>query len=218
MSTVEQLEQGIPSETVSVVRLDHDAVREAKSILYQAYKHEPTFKFLFDAEKPGYDQRVRATIRELIELHFSKSQDAIGITIDGMLVAVAFIGSPHIRMHLAEQLNWRIRMMLTAGLASTRRYLDYHEQVTECLPADQHHELPLMGVHPKFQNKGIGKILLEAVESLCSENPKTSGIGLDTGNSRYLDFYKQQGYEVVGEVAMGSVTETVLFKSINKIK
>jgi ribosomal protein S18 acetylase RimI-like enzyme len=197
---------------VKIVRLDVSSLKEAKSIIYQAYHYEPTFKYLFDAERPGYDQRIRATIRELMELHFQKGQDAIGVTLDDQLVAVAFIGSPDVRLKLSDQLNWRLRMMLTAGLSSTRRYIDYHEQVASCLPSDQHHELPLWCVHPKYQNRGIGQLLLNAVEQVCAESARSAGIGLDTGNSRYLDFYHRMGYETVGEVKIGDVTEYVLFK------
>ena len=63
----------------SIVRLDDTAFNEAKSILYQAYRHEPTFQYLFDHRKPGYDKRVRATIRELLNLYFELNQDAIGV-------------------------------------------------------------------------------------------------------------------------------------------
>ncbi len=205
------------NEDIDLVRLDENSVNEAKAILYQAYHYDPTFKYLFDFDRPGYDQRIRATLRELIELHFAKCQDAIGITVDGLLVAVAFIGSPNVRLNLADQINWRLRMMLTAGLASTRRYIDYHEQISALFPSDQHHELPLMGVLPKYQNQGIGTTLLKAVEHLCSENPKSVGIGLDTGNSRYIEFYKSLGYEQMGEVQLGTVTEVVLFKPADQL-
>ena len=40
--------------------------REARSLLYQAYRHEPTFAYIFEAERAGYEQRVRATVRELV--------------------------------------------------------------------------------------------------------------------------------------------------------
>ena len=197
----------------TMVRLDPSSIGEAKSLLYHAYRHEPTFQYLFDASKPGYDQRVRATIREGIELHFATDQDAIGLVAEDTLVAVAFIGSPDIRMNLAEQLNWRIRMTLTAGFASTRRFIEYHQQVVACLPGDVHHHLPLMGVHPKFQSRGYGRKLMGAVERICRESPRSSGIGLDTGNYRYLKFYESLGYRKVGEVRLGKVVENVLFKA-----
>lgn len=201
-------------ETVArVVRLESGAFSEAKAILYRAYKNEPTFKFLFDDSRAGYKQRVRATIRELINLHFSTGQDVIGLALDDHLIAVALVGSPDVRLNLASQINWRIRMMLTAGMDCTWRYIDYHKQIHQCLPKDLHHELPLLGVDSQYRNLGYGKQLMKAVENICAENPRSVGIGLDTGNMRYLNFYKALGYKTVGEVTLGDVTESVLFKS-----
>ncbi|MBD3641039.1 MAG: GNAT family N-acetyltransferase, partial [Marinobacter sp.] len=68
-----------------IVRLDDTARNEAQSILYHAYRNEPTFQYLFDHRRPGYDQRVRATVRELIDLYFEYNQDAIGVMVDNTL-------------------------------------------------------------------------------------------------------------------------------------
>ena len=195
-----------------VVRLDQGAMTEAKAILYRAYKQEPTFKYLFEYKRPGYGQRVRATIRELINQHFDSQQNVIGLALDNHLIAVALVGSPDVRLGLRSQISWRLRMMLTAGMDCTWRYIDYHKQIHKCLPADQHHELPLLGVDSKYRNMGYGKQLMHAIESICAENPRSSGIALDTGNTRYLDFYRRLGYETVGTVKFGDMTESVLFK------
>ncbi|OZG73366.1 GNAT family N-acetyltransferase [Hahella sp. CCB-MM4] len=200
-------------DETQLVKLDRSALSEAKSILFHAYRHEPTFQYLFDASRPGYDQRVRATIREGLELHFAHDQEAIGLVDGETLSAVAFIGSPEARFSLADQFNWRIRMMLTAGLSSTKRFMDYHEQVHACLPEDTHHHLPFIGVHPKYQGRGYGRSLMKVVEGICKQSPKSSGIGLDTGNARYIRFYQTLGFKKVGEVRLGNITEAVLFKS-----
>lgn len=195
-----------------VVRLEPGAFTEAKAILYRAYKHEPTFKYLFDASRPGYDQRIRATIRELINLHFSNQQDVIGLALDNHLIAVALVGSPDIRLTLSRQWNWRLRMMLTAGMDCTWRYINYHKQIHECLPKGEHHELPLLGVDSKYRNSGYGKQLMLAIEDICKENPRSGGIALDTGNTRYLKFYQSIGYKTLGTVKLGELVENVLFK------
>ena len=201
-----------PVREPSLVRLDDSAYNEAKSILFQAYRHEPTFQYLFDHRKPGYEKRVRATIRELLNLHFETNQEAIGIMADNTLVAVAFIGEPELRINLAEQLSWRLRMVLTAGFASTRRYLDYHEKIRSMLPEGDTFQLPLMGVHPKYQNRGFGRMLLTAVERLCAQNPRGNGLVLDTGNSRYLPFYESEGFRSLGTIRLGDYEDFVLFR------
>lgn len=199
----------------TIVRLDAMARNEAQSILFHAYRNEPTFQYLFDHRRPGYETRVRATIRELIDLYFELNQDAIGVVVNDTLVAVAFIGDPDMRLNLAEQISWRIRMVLTAGFASTRRYLDYHEKIKDMLPQSHTHQLPLMGVNPQHQNKGYGRLLLKTVEKLCEENPRGTGLVLDTGSSRYLPFYESEGFRSLGKIQLGDFEDHVLFRDVS---
>ncbi|EON92447.1 N-acetyltransferase GCN5 [Marinobacter lipolyticus SM19] len=197
-----------------IVRLDESARNEAKSILFHAYLREPTFQYLFDHRRPGYEQRVRATIRELIDLYLDLNQESIGVMLDNTLVAVAFIGDPDLRLNLADQISWRIRMVLTTGFACTRRYLDYHQKIKEMLPQPLAHQLPLMGVNPQYQNRGFGRLLLSAVERLCADNPRGSGLVLDTGNSRYLPFYESEGFRSLGKIRLGDFEDHVLFREV----
>ncbi|WP_297794514.1 GNAT family N-acetyltransferase [uncultured Marinobacter sp.] len=197
-----------------IVRLDESARNEARSILFHAYLREPTFQYLFDHRRPGYEQRVRATIRELIDLYLELDQEAIGVMLDDTLVAVAFIGEPELRLNLTEQLSWRIRMVLTAGFACTRRYLDYHRKIAEMLPQPLAHQLPLMGVNPQYQHRGFGRLLLSTVERLCADNPRGSGLVLDTGNSRYLPFYESEGFRSLGKIRLGDFEDHVLFREV----
>lgn len=198
-----------------VVRLDETAISEAKSILFQAYRHDPTFQYLFNKKRSGYDQRVRATIRELTNLYVELNQDAIGIMVKNTLVGVAFIGDPALRLDLANQFSWRVRMVLTAGFASTRRYLDYHKQIKAMLPGANAHQLPLLGVHPHYQHLGLGRLLLETViEQLRAESPRGSGLVLDTGNSRYLHFYESMGFRSLGKIQLGDQEDHILFREL----
>jgi len=199
-----------------VVRLDETARNEAQSILYRAYRDDPVFQYLFDHRRPGYDQRVRATVRELIDLYFENDQEAIGIMLDNTLVAVAFVGQPELRLDLARNLSWRVRMILTAGFTCTQRYLEYHESIRRLLPQPQVHRLPLMGVDPKYQNRGCGRALLQAVERLCAENAGAQGLVLDTGNTRYLPFYESEGFRSLGKIRLGEFEDHVLFRQLGE--
>lgn len=194
-----------------VCLLDGGFDREACSLLYHAYRHEPTFGYLFEAERPGYEHRVRATVRELVKQHFFQALPALGLLLDDRLIGIALIAPPQRRLGITESWAWRMRMLLSTGFRCTRRYLDYHEAVMACLPSAAVHALPLLGIHPQFQGKHYGEQLLTALHNWCAEDTHSEGVVLDTGNPRYLEFYKRQGYEEIGQVAVGPVLEHVFF-------
>ncbi len=201
----------MPDSLAEVRLLDAGYAREARSLLYQAYRHDPTFAYLFEAERPGYDQRVRATVRELVQQHFAEDLPAIGLLIDDRLIGMALIAPPQRRMDITESWAWRMRMLLTTGFRCTKRYLEYHDAVLACLPPGPYHVLPLLGIHPQYQGKRLGEQLLEALHNWCAEDASSQGVVLDTGNAHYLEFYKRQGYEEIGEVAIGPIIEHVFF-------
>ncbi|APC14726.1 GNAT family N-acetyltransferase [Pseudomonas frederiksbergensis] len=194
-----------------VHRLDSGYSSEARSLLYHAYRHEPVFKFLFESERPGYEHRVRATVRELVKQHFLQDLPAIGLVVNDRLIGIALIAPPQRRLGITESWAWRLRMVLSTGLRCTRRYLEYHAAVAACLPSDSVHVLPLLGIHPEFQGQHFGEQLLAAVHNWCAVDEHSQGVVLDTGNPRYLEFYKRQGYEEIGEVAVGPILEHVFF-------
>lgn len=195
----------------TVCQLDDGFSREARSLLYNAYRHEPTFAYLFEAQRPGYERRLRTLMREWVRQHFYLRLPAIGLLVDDRLIAVALIVPPHRRLGVADSWAWRLRMMLGAGLRCTRRYMDYQAALASCLPSEEVHVLPLLGVHPQFQGRQYGAQLLRAVHAWCAEDPNAQGVVLDTGNEHYLGFYQRQGYEEVGEIAVGPIRDRVFF-------
>ena len=197
--------------TCQIQLLDSGYSKEARALLYQAYRQEPTFQYLFEASRPGYERRMRATIRALVKQHFFQDLPALGILVDDRLVGIALIAPPLRRLGITESWAWQLRMFLTAGLRGTRRYLDYHNAVLACIPGDAVHMLPLHGIHPQFQGMHYGEQLLEAVHNWCAADEHSEGVVLDTGNEQALEFYKRQGYVQIGEVAIGPVVERVLF-------
>lgn len=201
----------MPNSLAEVRLLDGGYAREARSLLYHAYRHDPTFAYLFEADRPGYDQRVRATVRELVQQHFAEDLPAIGLLIDDRLIGMALIAPPQRRMDITESWGWRMRMLLSTGFRCTKRYLEYHEAVITSLPPGPYHVLPLLGVHPQYQGQQLGEQLLEALHNWCAEDASSQGVVLDTGNPHYLAFYQRQGYEEIGQVAIGPIVEHVFF-------
>ena len=191
--------------------LDAGYAREARALLCQAYHHEPTYAWLLEQQRPGYERRLRVVVREWLRQHFYLQLPAIGLLLEDRLIGLALIAPPQRRLGVADSWAWRLRMILGAGLRCTRRYLDYQGALAACLPSDKVHVLPLLGLHPDFREQQHAEQLLQAVHDWCAEDAATEGVVLDTGNPHYLPFYQQQGYEELGEVAIGPVRERVFY-------
>lgn len=194
-----------------VCLLDAGYRREARALLFEAYRNEPTFAYLFEAQRPGYERRLRTLVREWVRQHFYLQLPAVGLLLDDRLIALALIVPPLRRLGVADSWAWRLRMLLGAGQRCTRRYLDYQAALSTCVPPTQVHTLPLLGVHPDHRGQHYGEQLLQAVHDWCADDPDTEGVVLDSGNEHYLAFYARQGYEEIGEVALGPIRERVFF-------
>ncbi|MCI0913838.1 GNAT family N-acetyltransferase [Pseudomonas putida] len=204
----------MPEATAAQARvctLDDGYSREARSLLYNAYLNEPTFAYIFEAQRPGYERRLRVMVREWVRQHFYLQLPAIGLLLDDRLIALALIVPPQRRLGVADSWAWRLRMLLGTGQRCTRRYMEYQAALVGCLPTPQVHMLPLLGVHPAFRGQHYGEQLLQAVHDWCAEDPNTQGVVLDSGNEHYLPFYERQGYQEIGEVAVGPIRERVFF-------
>ena len=204
----------MPESTAAPARicmLDNGFGREARALLYQAYRNEPTYSSLFEAHRPGYERRLRTMIRVFVRQHFYLQLPAIGLLADDRLVAVALIVPPRRRLGVTDSWAWRLRMLIGAGRRCTRRYLDYQAALTGCMPGEQVHLVPMLGIDPKFQGTQYGEQLLEAVHEWCAEDLDTQGVVLDTGNEHYLPFYERNGYREIGEIALGTIRERVFF-------
>lgn len=201
---------------VEVMALNESCSRQARSLLYHSYKDEPTFKYLLDRRRPGYKQRIRATIRELIRLHFERGETVLGVVhkLDRRVLGVAFVSDVGLKMDISRQFLWRLKMTLTAGFEGTRRYIQYFNDVQRSLPNKAHRTVSLIGIHPEFQKQGLGRLLMEAVHQQVSDDAQSIGVFLDTGNNRYLNFYESLGYERFADIKMGAdLTEVVLFRA-----
>lgn len=191
--------------------LDSSYGPEAASLLFRAYRQDPAFRWLMDADRPGYDHRLRSTLRELLRNHIAEQRPAMGLVQNDRLIGIALVAPPERRLEVTESWGWRLRMLLSAGRRATRRYLEFHDAVIACVPPGPHHLLPLLGVLPEYQGRRYGERLLQALHDWCAQGNHSRGIVLDTANRDYLGFCQRNGYREIGEVFIGPLKEHVFF-------
>jgi GNAT superfamily N-acetyltransferase len=202
------------ADRVEVVRLDRSISRVARSLLYNCYRHEPLYQHLLEAHRPGYKQRIRATIRELIRLHFDRNEAVLGIIEKerNRLIGIVFVSGVELKMDISDQMMWRLKMFLTTGYECTRKTINYINDVQNAIPSENHRMITLIGIHPEYQKQGLGRLMIEAVHNMTCEEPNSIGLFIDTGNSRYKEFFKSMGYDDYQTIKVGDIEESIFFR------
>lgn len=87
------------------------------------------------------------------------------------------------------------------------------EQMNKFHPSEPHWYLPLIGVEPAQQRKGIGSMLMRQGLTLCDRD-KTPAY-LEATNPENISLYKRHGFEVLGIIEEGdSPPLTPMFRKL----
>jgi GNAT superfamily N-acetyltransferase len=66
----------------------------------------------------------------------------------------------------------------------------------------------MLGVPPRQQGRGLGRVLLERVHALSREHPESRGVSLTTESAGNVPFYERLGYRIVGHDRIGPGLES----------
>jgi len=84
---------------------------------------------------------------------------------------------------------------MSDGLQVMRQMESHH-------PSEPHWFLPLIGIDPKHQGKGLGGALLAHVTDICDRDDVLAY--LESSNPRNVPLYQRHGFEIMGEIQYGS--------------
>lgn len=199
-------------EQIKAIFLTAEDLKVAASILYNAYFDDPLFVDIFDAEKEGYESRLRSAIREELHAFWIAKQPIVGLFENERLLAVACLISPDAAFGAGRYWHWRLKMLLTAGFLGTKQMIEKEERVRECMPADNYHMLSFIGVHPDYQDQGLGHVLMNAVDSVLLDDHKTQGVGVYVTLPKCLSFFKDGHYDYIQELEFGHITGHIMFR------
>lgn len=75
------------------------------------------------------------------------------------------------------------------------------EQMGNFHPEEPHWYLPLIGVDPRFQGRGVGSILMKHALAICDR--EGAAAYLESSNPRNIPFYERHGFDILGEIQHG---------------
>lgn len=210
MSTATQVQDRL--DEVKAVYLAAEDLKIAASILYLAYHDDPLFLDIFQVEKEGYESRLRSAIREELNAFWAARQPMIGLFEGDRLLAVACLISPNSAFNPGRFWHWRLKMLLTAGYLGTKQMMEKEERVRSQIPQEKYHMLSFIGVHPDHQHRGLGHVLMAAIDSVMLEEPESQGVGVYVTLPKCLAFFADGAYQHVEELTVSQIKGQIMFR------
>ncbi|GAA0365544.1 GNAT family N-acetyltransferase [Bowmanella denitrificans] len=202
----------LAKDKVKAVFLAAEDLKIAASILYQAYHDDPLFMNIFQADKEGYEERLRAAIREELHTFWIAKQPMVGLFEGERLLAVACLIQPNASLGPNRFWHWRLKMLLTAGFLGTRQMVEKEQKVREQVPAGRYHMLSFIGVHPDHQHRGLGHVLMGAIDTLMDEDRSSEGVAVFVTLPKCLGFFEDGDYGLVKELQVGRIAGHLMFR------
>lgn len=195
-----------------IVELGRERRGEAADLLARALAPYPTMRWLCEAERPGFEERLRAIYRVAIRMQIAEGQPTLGLLRGERLLAVAIVHDPGRAMTPRSALTGLVGSVLSPARSTMRRGHRYESAIARARPRDPHHFLSVIGVRPEEQRRGYGRALMDAIHARADRDPRSAGVCLDTCDSRNRSYYERFGYEECARCRTGPLEQWILFR------
>ena len=190
--------------------LSAEELKLAASLLFQAYHDDPVFLDIFNSEKEGYEQRLRASIREELSAFWQAKQPMVGLYLGESMVGVACLNSPDDSVGSDRFWHWRLKMLLSAGYFSTKQMIEKEKKVIAAVPLEKFHMLSFIAIHPLHQHHGFGQYLMAAVNTVLEEHGNSEGVAVYATSGKFKSFFEESNYKFVKELTVGKVSGSLM--------
>lgn len=190
--------------------LSAEELKFAASLLFQAYHDDPVFLEIFQSNKEGYEQRLRASIREELIAFMQAKQPMVGLYLGESMVGVACLNSPDDSVTSERFWHWRLKMLLSAGYFSTKKMIEKEQKVMAAVPLDKFHMLSFIAIHPLHQHHGFGQHLMAAVNTVLEEHGDSEGVVVYATSGKFRRFFEEVNYQFVKDITVGQVSGALM--------
>jgi GNAT superfamily N-acetyltransferase len=177
------LRQGVPAD-------------EVLAPLCEAFADYPVMRYVLG---PGGDFPARLrTLVGFFLLARTLRKDPILATYDGDTVSgVAICTLPGLPgpPDLDEAREWTWARL---GADARARYDQWIHIWGPLNVAEPNIHVNMLGVPPRYQGRGLARLLLERVHAMSREHPESAGVSLTTESAGNVAFYERMGYRIVG--------------------
>jgi GNAT superfamily N-acetyltransferase len=204
-------------DTPKISVMQTEQVDQAVAVILEAFRTEAITASWLDLSRAKIRFLYGAAIRLTVETNNEAGNPLFVAEHDGIVVGLAMVRAPGKNIFkIRALLSLLLRLLRQPRLAALLPYLLRASHLSSVvqrprnLPAD-HFTLEMLGVLPSWQDRGIGRLLLQQVEQLCREDSNSSGVYLFTACEKNRQIYEKAFYRVLEKRQVGTLTVYHMF-------
>lgn len=177
---------------------------EAVGCLAAAFAHDPITGYLLQIGQ-GYRERVSQFFSLLM-----RARIALGMPVfvarGNAGISGASMGYSTVHPEWPRSLTEEWERFEKSIPGFSDRMASYDSVAARFKPSAPHYYLGVIGTEPNLHGRGIGTQLLESFCAVSANDPKSSGVYLETAQETNLRFYERSGFAEIGRGTLGDAT------------
>jgi ribosomal protein S18 acetylase RimI-like enzyme len=194
---------------IEVVRLAPELKKQVTGVIAEAFKTEEVANYHLDMDHPATLRRYSCLVDTFCELYLAAGRPVFTAILDGRVVGAGMVRDPRKPIPVRSILS-----ILPPRLPRLAALFSRHPMKAVRVVAAARHPRGLgkpcftfevLGVHPEYQDRGVGRRIMEEAQAFVAGDPQISGIFLTTGSTKNQEFYKRRGYLTLKVIDLDAV-------------
>jgi len=185
----------------------HTSLDVAVEVLALAFENAPLIRYLLPHQGSMYYSQIREFFRFTCETRLDLGWPLIGTLSNTQLTGVACISVPENKDWPTSLVKKYEKLMSFIGTESVSRLERFSNLSNHYTLRQPHYYLSAIGIHPNFQGRGFGRVLLDTVHEMSELHPASTGVYLETANPVNVPFYEHFGYHLVSKDKLDDIVD-----------
>ncbi|MDX2078541.1 MAG: N-acetyltransferase [bacterium] len=185
-------------------------IGQVATLFQRSFADDPGMRYICQYEQKGYEKRLSAWFLALLQMQVVNQQPILGICEAGDYVACATLTLPQTKLKTMSLIKWVVTVLFQVGFIGLWRTMGHVGRISRYQPKTRHYRLEFIAVHPNYQGKGYGRMLLDKIHQMSETDAHSQGVWLETTNPVNVGLYEHVGYVVENRFMMADEVEAVI--------
>lgn len=195
---------------MTIEPISRDQLAQISTLFQVAFIDDPGLQHICDYHRKGYERRLYACFEAILKMQMANKQPVLGIRVNSECVACAILTYPNTKLKLHSTLHWTWLALSQTGFRCFWRTVQHIIKISPHQPKYGHYRLEFIAVHPDYQGKGYGRMLLDEIHQMSQSDSHSQGVWLETTLPQNIGLYVHVGYVIEKRLMMTDDVEAVI--------